>query len=155
MPYLLAIGALALLWSVLSGALTITNLTIGALLGLLLLSTIERGEERSFTGRLLAVLRFVFQFLYELMVANVTIALLAFRPRPRFHPHIIAVELRVSSDIALSLLSAAITLLPGTVAMGFSSDRSLLYAHAMGTEDPEAARAGVRRIEELILGFMN
>jgi multicomponent Na+:H+ antiporter subunit E len=153
MVYLLAIGVVAILWSVLAGELTIANLAIGGLLGLLLLSVIDRGEEHSFTRRLGSVLRFFVRFLFELFAANVTIALLAVRPSPRFHPHVIAVELRLQSDAALSLLSATITLLPGTVAMGFSPDRKFLYAHAMGAE-PETARRGVRRIEELILGFM-
>lgn len=153
MVYLLAIGVVAILWSVLAGELTIANLAIGGLLGLLLLSVIDRGEEHSFTRRLGSVLRFFVRFLFELFAANVTIALLAVRPSPRFHPHVIAVELRLQSDAALSLLSATITLLPGTVAMGFSPDRKFLYAHAMGAE-PEVARRGVRRIEELILGFM-
>lgn len=151
---LLSIGAVALLWSALAGRLTLANLTVGALLALLLLSVLESGAERSFTARLAAALRFGLRFFAELLVANVTISILAFRPRPRFHPHIIAVELRLQSDAALTLLAGTITLLPGTVAMGFSPDRKLLYAHAMGVEDPEAAREGVRRIETLILGFM-
>lgn len=151
---LFAVAAVALLWSFLNGDVTPANLLVGALLALLLLSVVERGDERSFVRRLAALLRFVARFAYELVVANVAIALLAFRPRPRLHPHIVAVELRVESDAALSLLSAAITLLPGTVAMGFSPDRRLLYAHAMAAADPEDAREGVRRIETLILGFM-
>jgi multicomponent Na+:H+ antiporter subunit E len=151
---LVAIAGVALLWSFLNGAVSPANLLVGALLGLLLLSVIERGEERSFVRRLAALLRFVLRFLVELLVTNVNLALLAFRPRPRFHPHIVAVELRLETDAALSILSAAITLLPGTVAMGFSSDRRLLYAHTMGVADPETARAGVHRIETLILGFM-
>ena len=151
---LLAVAAVALLWSFLNGAATPANLLVGALLGLLLLSVIERGEQRSFVRRLAAVVRFVVRFGYELVVSNVAVALLAFHPRPRLHPHIVAVELRLESDAALSLLAAAITLLPGTVAMGFSPDRRRLYAHAIAAADPEDARAGVRRIETMILGFM-
>ena len=38
--------------------------------------------------------------------------------------------------------------------MGTSEDGRTLYAHAIGEADPESSRAGIRRIEELILGFM-
>ncbi len=152
---LLAIVGLALLWSVLSGTNTPFGLLVGALLGLALLSLIQRRQARSFPRRLLALIRFAIRFLGELVVANVTIARLAVSPRPSYHPHIIAVPLRVESDAAISLLSGAITVLPGTVAMGLSPDRTKLYAHAMGAADPEAARAGVVRIETLILGFMS
>lgn len=151
----LAVFAIALLWSLLSGRLTVASLVLGALLALLLLLVVERERERSFPRRLLAFVRFLLRFLGELVVANVVVALLAVRPRPRFHPHVIAVPLRVESDAAIALLSAAITLLPGTVAMGVSEDRSQLYAHAIGEADAQRSRDSVTRIETLILRFMS
>lgn len=150
----LAIVALAFLWTVLVGELSLTNLAFGAVLGLVLMLLVEQERRRSFPRRLLAGVRFVAQFLAELVVANVVVARLAFLPRPRFHPHIVAVPLRVRSDAAISLLSATITLLPGTVALGLSEDRRILYAHAIGEADPQRSRDSVTRIESLILGFM-
>lgn len=155
MGSLLAVLGMALLWSFLMGRLTVFNLVVGALLGVLLLSVVARESERSFPRRLAAFVRFAVRFTLELVTANVLVALLAFRPRPRYHPHIIAVPLRVRTDAAISLLSAAITLLPGTVAMGVSEDRAQLYAHAILQSDPERSRASVQRIESLILGFMS
>ncbi len=155
MTEILAVIGLALLWALLVGHLNVTNLLLGGFLGLLLLSVVQRENERSFTRRLRAFVRFVARFLVELVLANAIVALLALRPRPRFHPHIIAVPLRVTSDAAIALLSATITLLPGTVAMGVSEDRGLLYAHAIGESDPSRSRASVTRIEDLILGFMS
>lgn len=151
----LTILATALLWSFLWAESSAWNLLVGGLLGALLLSVMQRGEERPFSARLLWFGRFLLRFAYELLVANVTIALLAFRPRPRLHPHVIGVPLRVRSDAALTLLSVVITLLPGTVAMGFSDDRRTLYAHAINDESPDDARASVTRMESLILGFMS
>ncbi len=155
MSSILTILAVAFLWAFLNGEASTFNLFVGGLLGMLLLSILQREQTRSFPMRVVAIVRFVVQFVAELLVANAVIAMLAFRPRPRFHPHIIAVPLRVESDFAISLLSAAITLLPGTVAMGVSSDRAYLYAHAIGAADPDDSRASVTRIESLILGFMN
>jgi len=155
MGSLLAVLGMALLWSFLMGRLTPVNLIVGALLGILLLSVVEREQERSFARRLAALVRFTLRFSWELVTANVMVALLAVRPRPRYHPHFIAVPLRVESDAAIALLSAAITLLPGTVAMGVSDDRRLLYAHAILQADPARSRADVQRIEALILGFMS
>jgi multicomponent Na+:H+ antiporter subunit E len=150
----LVIAAVALLWAFLYGELTAFNLLIGALLGMLLLVAVRRARSSSLPTRLWRTLRFLAAFLVELMVAGVVIARLAVTRRPRFHPHVIAVPLRVESDAAITLLSAAITLLPGTVAMGTSADRRILYAHAIGAADPESSRASVIRIETLILGFM-
>lgn len=154
MTSILAVAALMVLWSFLSGGFTGWNLLVGAVLGLLLLSIVQRDQVRSFPARLVALARFLVRFTFELVVSNVAIALLALHPRPRLHPHVLAVPLRVRSDAAVTLLSLAITLLPGTVAMGVSDDRDTLYAHALGERDPDRARASVTRIEALILGFM-
>ena len=107
---LLTVLAVALLWAFLAANLTLYNLFIGALLGLLFLSVVRREGERSFPARLVGFARFVAQFLYELFISNIAVALLAVKPRPRLHPHIIAVPLSVKSDAAITLLSAAITL---------------------------------------------
>lgn len=154
MGSLLAILGMALLWCVLVGRIDAVDLLVGALVGVLLLSIVQRREERPFARRLAALLRFALSFLWQLLAANVLVALLALRPRPRYHPHVIAVPLRVTSDAAIALLSTALTLLPGTVAMGVSEDRGTLYAHAILQPDPGRARSAVQRLESLILGFM-
>lgn len=155
MAEILAIFAIALLWSALSGEITIATLVVGSVIGLVLLTVVERGRTNSFPGRLVAFVRYLVRFLGELVVANVLIARLALQARPRFHQHVIAVPLRLRSDVAINLLAATITLLPGTVAMGVSADRKTLYAHAIASADPDDARASVQRMETLIMGFMS
>lgn len=151
---ILAVLSFALVWALFFGQLTLFNLTVGAILGVLMLSVVQRDVERSFPKRLVGVLRFAGRFLLEVLTANLAIAKLALEPRPEFHPHVIAVPLRVKSDGAVTLLAATITLLPGTVAMGVSEDHSVLYAHAIGEADVKKAHESIVRIETLILGFM-
>ncbi len=143
----------ALLWPILVGELTAYNLLVGGGLAALLLSAVRSGSG-SFARRLGAFLRYLLVFSWELLLANVLIAVLALRPHPKFYPHIIAVPLRLESDAAISLLSATITLLPGTVAMGVSADRKLLYAHAINIPDVARARDSVMQMETRILRFM-
>jgi multicomponent Na+:H+ antiporter subunit E len=150
----LTVIGIALLWSFLLGSMSAFNLFIGTLLGILLLTIVQRDRGDGFPKRFLAFLRFTFRFLIEVVIANIAIARLAILPRPDFHPHIIAVPLRVKSDAAISLLAATITLLPGTVAMGVSEDKQVLFAHAIGEADIEKSRDSVVRIETLILAFM-
>ncbi len=145
--------AFALLWTLLVGELNAYNLLVGGALATLLLSVLRTGDA-SLARRLWGLVRFLGRFLRELVVANVQIALLALSPRPRLHPHIIAVPLRPQSDAAISVLCATITLLPGTVAMGVSSDRTLLYAHAVGLADVDRAKASITLMETYILRFM-
>lgn len=150
----LTVIGIALLWSFLLGSMSAFNLFIGTLLGILLLSIVQRDQGDGFPQRFLGFLRFTFRFLIEVVIANIVIARLAILPNPDFHPHIIAVPLRVKSDAAISLLAATITLLPGTVAMGVSEDKQVLFAHAIGEADIEKSRDSVVRIETLILAFM-
>jgi multicomponent Na+:H+ antiporter subunit E len=150
----LAVLLSGFLWSFLIGELSFVNLFIGSILGMGLLALIRRQRASSFPRRVFAVINFFMQFMWELFLANIIIAMLALRARPRFYPHIIAVPLTVTSDPAIALLSAAITLLPGTVALGISEDKCQLYAHAIGADDIADARDSVLRIEKLILRFM-
>lgn len=150
---LIIIIFIALLWALFLGELSLFNLTMGAAIAILLLSLIQRDQEYSFAKRLVAFLRFLGSFLIEMTIANIMIARLAFIPKPKFHPHIIAVPLRLETDVAIALLSATITLMPGTVAMGVSEDKKLLYAHAVAEADLSKLKNSVSRMESLILGF--
>ena len=151
---LLAIIVAGFVWAFLAGELTTFNLLVGIVLGILLSALIGRRREHSLPRRLVAFVVFLVAFVKELVVANIVISLLALRPRPRFYPHIIAVPLTLRSDQAITLLSLVITLLPGTVAMGVSEDKSELYAHAITDPDVARARENVLRMERLIEGFL-
>lgn len=152
----LAVIVLALLWAFLLGEAGSLNLIIGALLAITALRLVRPQSESDggIAQRSLAFVRFVLSFAKELFMANILIAMLALHPEPKFHPHIIAVPIeKLESDAAIAILSAVITLLPGTVAMGVSADKRLLYAHAIGSADPQEAKDSVTRMEVLIAGF--
>ncbi len=153
---ILTVLLIAFLWVFIIGAGTVDsalfNALVGTVLGLLLISLVS-SDERSFPRRLVAFGRYLLSFFKELVVANLIIAKLTLQPKPTFNTHVIAVPIRVESDAAISLLSATITLLPGTVAMGVSNDRKQLYAHAMGASLDDA-KDSVTRMETLIMGFM-
>ncbi|GMA13891.1 Na+/H+ antiporter subunit E [Deinococcus metallilatus] len=143
---------LAVVWMLFVGEVSLRELVVGFLLGFGILAVFPRAlGSGGYVGRSLAVLGFVGFFLRELTVANVHMALLALRPHPRLNPMIVAVPLRLQGDVAQTLLAAVIALMPGTVAMGFSADRRTLYAHAIGSATPQAARDSITRVEDRLL----
>lgn len=154
MGEVLALAAVALLWSFLNGELSWGNVLFGLLLGMLMLSVMERNVKRSLPRRARGVIRFVLAFLLEMVKAGILNTRLALSVRPRFHPHIVAVPLSVKSDAAIALLGLAISLIPGTVPMAISNDRRYMYCHAVNLRDPDDQRRGIHRIEALILEFM-
>ncbi len=154
MGEILAIVAVSLLWSFLNGELSWGNIFFGAVLGMIMLSVMERNVKRSLPKRVAGVIRYLFNFLKEMVVAGFVNVRLALSPRPRFHPMIVQIPLTVKSDAAISLLGLTISLIPGTVPMAISPDRKFMYCHAVNNADPEFHREGILRIEALILEFM-
>lgn len=154
MGEVIAIAAVALLWSFLNGELSWGNILFGAILGMFMLSVMERNVKRSLPRRVRGFLVFVVNFLKEMILAGFVNVRLALSPRPRFHPMIVAVPLTVESNAAIALLGLAISLIPGTVPMSISADRKFIYCHAVNQADPETHKRGILRIESLILEFM-
>ncbi|MPY66266.1 Na+/H+ antiporter subunit E [Deinococcus sp. SDU3-2] len=153
---------LAVVWALLLGEPSVRSLAAGLGLGVLIVRLFPRAvgaraaprrapDLRASLRRGAAWLAFAGFFLRELTVANVQVALLALRPHPRLNPLIVEVPLRLRGEGLLTVLSASITLMPGTVTMGLSRDRHTLYAHAIGTADAEAARASIVRVERYLL----
>ena len=70
-------------------------------------------------------------FLWELVRANLRLALDVATPRYHMKPGIIAVPLDVTRDSEILLLSMLINTTPGSVALDVSPDRKLLYVHVM------------------------
>ncbi|SEJ27069.1 multisubunit sodium/proton antiporter, MrpE subunit [Deinococcus reticulitermitis] len=146
---------IAVVWSLFSGEVGTRELVTGFLIGFVILTLFPQAlETGSYVARSQAVLGFLGFFLRELTLANIQIALLALRPRPPLSPVIVAVPLRVQGEFGQTLLAAAITLMPGTVAMGFSANRRVLYAHAVGLSSAGAARASIVKVEDRLLAFL-
>jgi len=149
-------GGLALVWALLLGEVSLRSLAVGYVIGFALLAFFRVGEpDRGYVARLTAVVSFAGYFLQQLVAANVQVAIFSLRRHPPLHPMIVAVPLRLQQDGSITLLAASITLLPGTVAMGFSDDRRYLYAHAIGYRDTESARRSILEIESRLLRFLD
>lgn len=84
------------------------------------------------------LLRFAPVFLWDLVVANIVVAILIVRvgytPRCRW----LAIPLDLNDPFGITTLAAVISLTPGTVSAQLSPDRRILYVHALDTGDPDA-----------------
>ncbi|MDV6373284.1 Na+/H+ antiporter subunit E [Deinococcus arenicola] len=143
---------LAIVWTLFVGEFSLRELAIGVLLGFAILSIFPLSlGTGGYVRRTLAVVRFALFFVRELTVANVQVALFALRPHPPLHPMIIAYPLRLHGDNAQTVLAATITLMPGSVAMGFNPERTVLYAHTIGLGSVQEARASLKKVEDALL----
>jgi multicomponent Na+:H+ antiporter subunit E len=83
-------------------------------------------------------------FLWELVRANIRLALDVATPRFQMTPGILAVPLDVTRESEILLLAMLINLTPGSVALDVSDDRRTMYVHVMYMQNPDAARAEIK-----------
>lgn len=96
--------------------------------------------------RLLAVV------LWDIVVANLRVAVLVLGPTERLRPRFLVVPLVVEHPFSITTLAGIITLTPGTVSANLSGDRRTLLVHALSEEDVEGAVAAIKeRYERPIL----
>lgn len=146
---------LAIVWALFSGEVSLRELVIGFLIGFALLNLFPDAlGTRSYQRTSFALLRFLGLFVRELTVANVQVALLALSPQPRLNAMIFRVPLAQHSDLSLTILTAVVTLMPGSVILGFDRDNREMYVHAIGLENTRQAREGILRVERALLAFL-
>lgn len=136
---------LALSWIILTGQFNPVNLLFGFALGYVMLWLVQRaiGPSRYF-GKVHQVIRFVLFFFWELLKANLRVTYDVLTPRHHMRPGVIAIPLSVQTDEEITLLANLITLTPGTLSLDVSSDRRVLYIHAMYVEDIQQTRQEIK-----------
>jgi multicomponent Na+:H+ antiporter subunit E len=149
---------LAIAWAALQGDFSLRTVFTGQVLGYLILVLLVRGgvlERSPYVGRLHRVAGLAGFFLWELVKANLRLALDVLTPRYKIRPGIIAVPLDATTDGQILLLSMLINTTPGSVALDVSPDRKTLYVHVMYMDTPDAARAEIKQgFERRVLGVL-
>ncbi len=149
---------LALIWAILTGRFSPGNLAAGFLLGYLALRAVRRILRPSpYFSTLPRFFEFAGYFILELILANWRLAMDVLTPRHRMKPRVLAVPLDIRTEGEITLLANLISLTPGSLSLDVSSDRSVLYVHAMYASDPEAVRTSIktgleRRVVDLMQG---
>lgn len=147
---------LALAWAALQGDFSLWSLATGYGFGFVVLYVLGRGgvvprRMAQKTGQAIGLAAF---FLWEIVLANVRVALDVVRPGHTMTPAVVAIPLDVTSDAEILLLSALINITPGSVTIDLSDDRRTLYVHVMHMVTVEQTRREIkhgfeRRIQQL------
>jgi multicomponent Na+:H+ antiporter subunit E len=90
-------------------------------------------------------------FVKELLVANVDVVYRVLSPSMPIEPDVVAVPLRVESDIAITTIANSITLTPGTLTMDYDDATNTLYVHGITGRNREGVLAPIRRWEDYAL----
>ncbi len=167
---------LALAWLALTGEFTILNFLVGLLASAAMIWLVQRVspfEPRrrgmpAYGLKGIQLISFGLYFIWELILANVRVAIDVMRPRPQITPAVVAVPLDGYSDAEVTLLANFITLTPGTLSLDVVERRKtqpdevqpnevqpdeaqshevqrVLYVHAMHVGRTQAAIEDFRR----------
>ncbi|WP_319462282.1 Na+/H+ antiporter subunit E [Micromonospora sp. RTP1Z1] len=150
-----ALGWLVLIWLLLWGDLSWGNVLGGLVVGAAVLIFFPLPPV-TFGGRIRpgALLVLAVTFAGELVRASVHVAAIAVRPGCRPRGAIIAVPLRVRTDLNLALTAEVISLVPGTLILEVDRDLGVLYVHVLdvrGPEDLDAGRDRIRAVERRLV----
>ncbi|MCZ7439075.1 Na+/H+ antiporter subunit E [Micromonospora sp. WMMC241] len=150
-----ALGWLVAAWLLLWGDVSWANLLTGLVVGAAVLFFFPLPPV-TFGGRLRPgpLLVLAGTFAGELVSASVHVAAVALRPGYRPRGAIIAVPLRVRTDLNLALTAEVISLVPGTLILDIDRTRGVLYVHVLdvrGPEDLAGSRDRVLAVERRIV----
>lgn len=149
---------LALAWAALEGDFSLASLVIGYSIGYLILLGLVRGgvlPPSPYIGRVHSVIRLAVYFAWELVRANLRLAIDVITPHYHMKPGIIAVPLSATHEGQILLLSMLINTTPGSVALDVSPDRKYLYVHVMYITTPDDARNDIKSgFERRVLGVL-
>ncbi|MCU0932955.1 MAG: Na+/H+ antiporter subunit E [Thiobacillaceae bacterium] len=145
LPHPLLTPALAGVWLLLNNSLHPGHIILGILLGWLIpLFTLRFWPETVKIHRPMLLLRFTLVVLYDIVLANMVVALRILGRPQRLHPTLVDVPLDLRGDLAISLLANTICLTPGTVSARLSGDRRTLLVHALDAPDADEVRAQIK-----------
>ena len=146
---------LVLVWNLLWGTWSWANLISGTVLALavtvlLPLPPVEGGTR----VHPIALLRFLGHFVLDLVVSAAQVAWQTLRPGGIRYSAILLVQMRTDSDLLLTIIAEALTLVPGSLVIDMDRESRTLAMHVLHVRDEadvERRRAAVLAEEERVV----
>ncbi|WP_101068669.1 Na+/H+ antiporter subunit E [Roseovarius salinarum] len=145
-PHPLLSVTLTVVWLALVNKVTLGNLILGGILGIIVpILTAPYWPRRPKVGRPLRVVEYAAIVLWDIVVANVQVALIIlFRRNADIRSHWITIPLEITSPEAITTLAGTITMTPGTLSAMLSADSGSILVHCLHTDDPDGVRATIK-----------
>ncbi|SOC44121.1 Na+/H+ antiporter subunit E [Salinicoccus kekensis] len=143
---------LAFLWVLIVSDLSLGSLVLGYLIGIFPVYIIRDFlPGRFYLIRVYYSLKLIFVFAIELIKANYDLTKIIVSPKIDIHPGFFAYPCDLEEEWEITLLSALISLTPGTVIVAISDDYSTIYIHGINALDVDAEISLIKnRFEKLI-----
>ncbi|WP_375690886.1 Na+/H+ antiporter subunit E [Pseudooceanicola sp. LIPI14-2-Ac024] len=145
-PHPLLSLTLILVWLMLVNHVSLGNLLLGAILGICVPAlTGPYWPNQPSIGRPLKIIEYTLVVLWDILVANVQVAMIIlFKRNGDLRSHWIVVPLELTSPEAITVLAGTITMTPGTVSAMLTADASAILVHCLHTDDPDSVRDDIK-----------
>lgn len=144
---ILLILVLALVWVGLTGELTLATFVVGLLLGVIILKLFGERTVRVLKlniRHIIPLIQLFFIFLFELLMANLTVLVKVFSPKLNIKPGIIKVPVEVEGPFWITTLANMITLTPGTLTVEVSPDNKYFYVHCLNIDNEDSIVSDIK-----------
>lgn len=144
-PHPMLTVLLTVIWLLMVNAPSFGHLLLGAFLGwgiALLCSGFMLDVPR--LRRPLLLCRYLLMVLWDIVIANLHVARLVLGPTRKLRPAFVEVPMEIENEFMLSVLACIVSLTPGTVSSGLSSDHKTLLLHGLDVADDQALIAEVK-----------
>jgi len=137
-PFPMLSMALAGTWLMLAG-FSLPHLVLGSLFAIVIPFAIAPllgvlPGVRSVTG----AMRLAGHVVWDIVIANITVARLVLGPVSRLRPAFVKVPLTATHPYAISLFTSMISITPGSIPLALSPDARTLLVHVLHLEDEQA-----------------
>lgn len=128
---------LTFIWVALTGQLNYTNFVFGFIVGFFLLWFLnrKRTSNQDYFMRVPKILAFIMYFLYDMLKANIEVAIDVVTPNYNMKPGIIKFEMDAKTDFEITMLANMVAMTPGTLVIDISKDKKYMYIHVMYLKD--------------------
>ncbi len=124
-------------WLLLVNSVSLGSIVFGAVLGFSIPFFARRfWETKPLIRRWGPLLRLFPLFVWDVVVANVAVALLVLNVARTPRAHWIVIPLDITNDYAILMLGSMITLTPGTVTAKLTPARDKMLVHVLDCSDP-------------------
>jgi multicomponent K+:H+ antiporter subunit E len=159
LPHPLLTGVLLLAWLWLNNTVHAGHILLGSLLAVVIpYLTRHFWPEPIVVDRPLRVIQYVAIVTYDIVLANLQLAVLILGPVSRLRPVFVRVPLDLRTDFAVTMLASTVTLTPGTVSVDVEGDvvaGRRLVVHVLRCVDEQEMVRSIkeryeRRLQEIL-----
>jgi len=130
---------MVIVWLLLNNSISPGHIVLGAFLGWLIPWVTQAfWPEVLHIRKPLLVLKMAAIIFYDIIIANLVLAVRILGPVNNLQPAFVKVPLDIDHDFTIALLASIISLTPGTVSADVNKEGGYLLLHCLHVADPEA-----------------